>query len=340
MNALAIVLAILAAVVAWYLYERSRRRTHPVTGGLHPDITLPHAAAFELYGNAFSHCSRKTRLVMAELGIAFVHKPIDLIETGSYETLSPAYLRVNPSGLIPTLVHNGHPVYESDDIMAYATLQAGPSAPRLVPDDPALRARMDEWIAFGNLSSRAPTADMKNRIGACVPVLTLPLFIAAIQHIPLHRILFGLLFHPDKARPVFFALARVLGLRRMLGLKPLRGMILEGRQYMAAHLKRIDDALAQHGGPWLLGEQFTLADISMACVLLRVEETCFLAAFNDGGVLPHLMAYYDRLRARPSWQAAIREVTHPVIEQGVRELRAARAADASIARLLAAPGPA
>lgn len=334
-----IVLAIVATVVAWYLYEKRRRRTHPVTGGLHPDISLPHAAPFELYGNAFSHCSRKTRLVMAELGLAFVHKPIDLIETGSYETLSPAYLRVNPSGLIPTLVHNGHPVYESDDIMAYATSQAGPTAPRLVPDDPDLRARMDAWIAFGNLSSRAPTADMKNRIGACVPALTLPLFITAIQHIPLHRILFGVLFHPDKARPIFFSLARILGLKRMLGLKPLRGMILEGRQYMAAHLKRIDDALAQHGGPWLLGEQFSLADISMACVLLRVEETGFLDAFAADGALPHLMAYYDRLRARPSWQAAIRAVTHPIIEKGVRELRAARADDASIGRLLAASGP-
>jgi len=95
---------------------------------LHPDVLVPHEAAFEFHDNAFSHCSRKTRLQMAELGIPFVHKPIDLIETGSYQTLSPACLKVSPSGLIPTLVHNGHPVYESDDIMAYAVSQAAHGA--------------------------------------------------------------------------------------------------------------------------------------------------------------------------------------------------------------------
>lgn len=339
MTTLIIPVIVVAAVAAWYMFEKGRRRTHPVRGGLHPEITLPHEASFELYGNAFSHCSRKTRIVMAELGIAFVHKPIDLIETGSYQTLSPDYLKVNPSGLIPTLVHEGHPVYESDDIMAYATAHAAAGAPSLVPDEPGLRQRMEDWIAFGNLSSNAPTADMAQRIGACVPALTLPLFITAIQHIPLRRILFGLLFHPDKARPVFFSLSRVLGLKRMLALKPIQGMIGGGRRYMSGHLQRIDDELARQGGPWLLGDRFSLADISMACVLLRLDETGFLEQFTGQGRLGHLKAYYDRLQARPSWQAAISDVTHPIIEAAVVELRRARAQDAAIARLLEGPAP-
>lgn len=323
-----------AVLVAWFLFEKSRRRTHAVRGGLHSDISLPHSAAFELYGNAFSHCSRKTRLVMAELGIAFVHKPIDLIETGSYQTLSPAYLKVNPSGLIPTLVHNGHPVYESDDIMAYAVLQAGADAPALVPADTGLRQRMEDWIAFGNLSSNAPTADMEMRIGACVPALTLPLFITSIRHIPLHRILFGFLFHPDKARPMFFSLARVLGLRRMLGLKPVRGMIADGCRFMGAHLRRIDDALGATGGPWILGSQFSLADITLACVLLRLEETGYLMTFIDKDRLQRVGGYYERLKARPSWTLAIRNVTHPIITRGVEDLRVARGQDPEVAQML------
>jgi glutathione S-transferase len=297
---------------------------------------LPHDAAFELYGNAFSHCSRKTRLVMAELGIPFVHKPIDLIETGSYQTLSPDYLRVNPSGLIPTLVHNGHPVYESDDIMAYAVSQAAPGAPLLVPADAALRTSMDDWIVFGNLSSTAPTADMEKRIGACVPALTLPLFITTIRYIPLQRILFGFLFHPDKARPMFFSLARLLGLKRMLSLQPIRKMVNSGRRFMEAHLRRIDDALGQSGGPWILGAQFSLADITLACVLLRLEETGFLASYLEKGGLARIDAYYQRLQARPSWKAAIVDVTHPIITQGASDLRDARVRDPEIARMLGA----
>jgi glutathione S-transferase len=327
-------IAVLALALGWFLVEKSRRRSHPVRGGLHPEIMLPHQAPFELYGNAFSHCSRKTRLVMAELGIPFVHKPIDLIETGSYETLSRAYLRVNPSGLIPTLVHNGHPVYESDDIMAYATAHAAAGAAALVPVDDGLRRRMEDWISFGNLSSNAPTADMQKRIGACVPAVTLPLFITAIRYIPLHRILFGFLFHPDKARPVFFSLGKLLGLRRMLAIRPIQEMVGNGRRYMTAHLRTIDDALGQSGGPWILGEIFSLADITLACVFLRLEETGFLSTCLGEGKLERVAAYYRRVQARPSWKAAILEVQHPIIEQGARDLRDARARDPVIAQML------
>lgn len=335
MSATVACLLAFAVFLAWYTFEKSRRRTHPVKGGLHAEILLPHDAEFELYGNAFSHCSRKTRLVMAELGIPFVHKPIDLIETGSYQTLSPEYLKVNPSGLIPTLVHRGHPVFESDDILAYATAHAPAGAKSLVPDDPALRVRMQEWIDFCNLSSNAPTADMQRRMGACIPALTLPLFITSIRYIPLHRILFGFLFHPDKARPLFFAAGRIFGLKRMLAQKPLQRMIGNGRRYMRAHLAKLDEALVSGKGPWILGEQFTLADITLSCVLLRLEETGFLDAYLSGGAFKAVRAYRDRLCARPSWTAAILDVTHPIIEQGVRDLKQERLADADVARALA-----
>ena len=58
-------------------------RTAP-TGGLHPEIQLPHRQEWELYHNSFSLCSKKLRVCMAELGLAYESHPIDLIETGSY----------------------------------------------------------------------------------------------------------------------------------------------------------------------------------------------------------------------------------------------------------------
>jgi glutathione S-transferase len=329
-----IILAILLVLGGWFAVEKSRRRTHPVTGGLQAHITVPHTAEFELYGNAFSHCSRKTRLVMAELGIPYTHKPTDLVETGGYQTLSPEYLKINASGLIPTLVHNGHPVYESDDILAYAAAHAAPGAPKLIPDDPAQRAEMQSWIDFANLSSAAPTADMEKRIGACVPALTLPLFITAIRYIPLRKILPGFLFHPDKARPAFFTASKLFGLKRMLALKPVREMIDNGSRHMTAHLTRIDDALGKSGGPWILGSTYTLADVTLACVLLRIDETGFLDGFLGNGKLERVRAYHDRLRARPSWQAAIRNVTHPIIEQATADLKRARKTDPWVAQLL------
>lgn len=197
-----IVLLLLFSV--WVLVEKSRRQSHPVSGGIQTDISLPCEVEVELYSNAFSHCSRKTRLALAELGIEHKHHHIDLIETGWYETISPHYLRVNPSGLVPTLVHNGKPVYESDAILTYAQTLASTEASGLDPQDPDKRAQVDHWLEFGKIDSEAVFAGMAERAGSCIPPLTLPLFITSIKYIALPRILIGFLFHPDKKRPALF----------------------------------------------------------------------------------------------------------------------------------------
>jgi hypothetical protein len=203
-----------------------------------------------------------------------------------------------------------------------------------VPDDPDTRARMQTWIDFCNLSSADPTGGMERRMGACVPPLTIPLFITAIRYIPLNRILFGIFFHPDKKRPVFFSAGKLFGLKRMLAQKPLREIIAKGGTHMPRHLAHLDRSLKESSGPWILGQQFTLADITLACVLLRVDETGFLDGFIKDGNLSAVAAYYDRLRARPSWQVAIKNVTHPIIEQAIADLRQGRRTDLAIERML------
>ena len=62
-----ILLTTIVACLIWYIFEKSRRKTYPMEGGIHPSISLPHTEPLELYSNSFSHCSRKARLVLAEL---------------------------------------------------------------------------------------------------------------------------------------------------------------------------------------------------------------------------------------------------------------------------------
>ena len=59
-------------------------------------------------------------MCLAELGIPYKSHHIHLIETESYENLSRHFLAVNPGGLVPVLVHQGHPIYESHDQIRYA----------------------------------------------------------------------------------------------------------------------------------------------------------------------------------------------------------------------------
>ena len=315
------------AALAWFVREKSRRRTHPVTGGLDETVFIPHSAEVELYSNAFSHCSRKTRLALAELGIEARHHSIDLIETGWYQTLSPDYLEINPSGMVPTLIHNGSPVYESDDILLYAQTIAGPDAPQLVPTDPELLAELKHWLDFCAISSVDAMDGIRERAGACVPALTLPIFVTSIQHIPLRNILVGFLFHFDKKRPALFTASKLFGLRFMMQRPQLTTMMHGSRDAMRHHLVRLNDALASDGKPWILGDSYSLADITLACLLLRLEETGWLGWFERAETIGEVSRYYERLKARDSWSAAITAHAHPIVAQAQEDLRQAVEAD-------------
>ncbi|MCK0129242.1 glutathione S-transferase family protein [Erythrobacter sp. F6033] len=327
-------LGLIALALAWFAIEKSRRRTHPVTGGIDRSISLPHSAEVELYSNAFSHCSRKTRLVLAELGIETKHHAVDLIETGWYQTISADYLKVNPSGLVPTLVHQGHPVFESDDILAYAQNIARAGALRLVPGDPKKLAEMNDWLDFCAISSGDAMEGMESRAGACIPGLTMPLFVTAIQHIPLRNILVGFLFHFDKKRPALFTASKLLGLRFMMERSPARAIMHQSRDHMRAHLVRLNAALDQDGRDWILGGDYTLADITLASVLLRLDETGWLEWFEQTETIEHVSGYYSRLKARSAWTQAITAHAHPIVEQAKSELREAVFQDPALGEMI------
>ncbi|WOR15240.1 glutathione S-transferase family protein [Hyphomonas sp. FCG-A18] len=325
-----ILIGLIGLGLVWFIIEKRRRRTHSVQGGIDRSISLSHCEPIELYSNSFSHCSRKCRLVLAELGLTAKHHSIDLIETGWYQTISPAYLKINPSGLVPTLVHNGHPVFESDDILFYAAELAGPDAPSLIPDSPELQSRMEGWLDFCTISSADAMVGMEAKAGACIPGLTLPMFVSTIQYVPLRNILVGFLFHFDKKRPALFTASKLLGLHRMMALKPIQKMMHQSRDHMRFHLQTLEDALAKSDGDWILGDQFSLADITLSCLLLRLDETGWLSWFEQTSHIKQVTNYYRRLQARPAWTQAISDHAHPIVTRAKIDLSSAVAVDPSL----------
>jgi len=319
----------LAAFAAWWAWERARRRRHPVEPGHRPEITLPHEQEFELYHNALSLCSMKSRVCMAELGIAYRSHPIDLIETGAYENIRPGFLAVNPGGTVPVLVHRGHPIYESHEQIRYAARHAPPGSPSLAPDDPALREEMERWIDRASITGD-PMSEGDRSAGNAVPGLTLPLFAGMIDRIAWWRILEGLLFHFDKRRPVVFLMLKVLDVSRLARLAPAMKVLARSRRQMGAHLDALERQLHASGGPWILGETFSLADVSWLVIFERLEQADALHVFTGESRRPACAAYWERLRARPSYRQAILEHSHTTIERGTRRLREAKVADPAL----------
>jgi len=96
-----------------------------------------------LYDFHGSPCARRVRIVMLEKGLEWESKLVDLTKM---EQKRPEYLALNPNGLVPTLVHGDRVIYESNVITEY--LDAMFPEPRLYPADPWTCARAKMWQAF------------------------------------------------------------------------------------------------------------------------------------------------------------------------------------------------
>ena len=69
-----------------------------------------------LYDFGNSVCCQKVRITLVEKGLAWKARHVDLFKTEQYD---PEYLKLNPKGVVPTLVHNGTAIIESTLICEY-----------------------------------------------------------------------------------------------------------------------------------------------------------------------------------------------------------------------------
>ena len=88
-----------------------------------------------------SSASRRVRLCLEEKGLTYESHVVDMAKL---EHHSPEYLKINPNGVIPTLIHDGRPLHESGTICEY--LDESFPDPPLRPEAPYERAVMRNWI--------------------------------------------------------------------------------------------------------------------------------------------------------------------------------------------------
>src|SRR3546814_18046500 len=93
-----------------------------------------------LYHAWASSASRKVRFCLAEKGLAYEGHALDLRK---FEHHTPEYRKLNPSGVVPALLHDGAPIIESTIINEY--LDDVFSEPSLRPADARERAGMRPW---------------------------------------------------------------------------------------------------------------------------------------------------------------------------------------------------
>ena len=228
----------------------------------------------ELYNAAVSTCSQKVRLVLAEKGLDWVDRRINFARR---DHLSDWYLRLNPNGVVPTLVDDGTPIVDSSVISEYLD-EKHPDVP-LRPQDLKRRAQMRAWRQFldevPTVAIRAPSFNAHFvKIWA---ELSSDEFRAYTDRLPLRKH-----FYRKMTQRGFDADA-----------------IEESRDRLSVTLDRMERALAD--GPWLLGDAFTLADVSVVPTIVRMEDL----GMQDFWVSrPHVADWYERVQARPAFAKA------------------------------------
>ena len=230
----------------------------------------------ELYHNINSVCAQKVRIALAEKG----QKVTERLLTLQGDQNDPAYMKLNPNGVVPTLVHDGKVVIESSLILYYID-EAFP-APSLMPASPIARHRV-------RLYNKLIDEYMHN---AC----TIMTFATAF-------------------RPRFLKMPREAWLAE-INKAPLKRRVEYKRSVIEHGLDSefVIDALHQHQkmiswmaddlkrGPYLAGDAFSNADCAVIPYILRLELLKLGAMWQRD---PAIADWWARVRERPSVKATI-----------------------------------
>jgi glutathione S-transferase len=232
----------------------------------------------ELYHFWSSVCSVKVRMCLEEKGVQWTSRYIDLFR---FDQMQPEYLKINPDGVVPTLVHNGKPVRESSIINEYID-EAFPG-PRLSPSDPLLRARMREFIRVCDDG---------------LPAIVLPTMVKYIVPKLRNR------WSDDELQKR--AAQRPTDYYKRVHKRAIDGQISEAD--LAACFARLDrildrmEATLAENGEWIVGT-FSLADIAVAPYLFRLS-ALDSERFWSATKRPSVNDWYRRILARDTFQTA------------------------------------
>jgi glutathione S-transferase len=227
-----------------------------------------------LYNAPQSTCSQRVRFTLHEKGLSFSEIKLDLF---SGDQLRPEYLKINPNGVVPSLVHDGRAIIDSAVIIEYLS-EVFPAPTPLVPQDAVARATMRSLIRY---IDEVPT-----------PAVRVPSYNFAF--LPHFR---------DMREAEFRALAESKPLRKEFLLAMGRtGFSADEMNKALERLRRailrISETLRTSGGPWLMGADLTLADIAMLPVVVRMDDLGHGTMWDR---LPEVERWLAAFRAHPAY---------------------------------------
>ena len=231
-----------------------------------------------LYHENISVCAQKVRLALDEKTLPWESRYVDLMKQ---EHLTPEYLKLNPRGLVPTLLHDETPICESTVILEY--IEDTFSEKPLRPASPAGRARMRLW-------TKVPDDGLHV---ACASVTYAAAFVHQLrQHHDKKELEERLQKLPDRARA-----ARQ---RQILEMEFEAPIVRDAVLLHDKVLREMETTLSRQ--PWLAGKSFSLADIALTPYITRLDR---LGLDGMWAERPNVGRWFAAIQAHPSFDSAI-----------------------------------
>jgi len=225
-----------------------------------------------------SSASRRVRLCLAEKGLAFESRLVDMM---SMEHHSAEYLRINPLGVIPTLIlDDGRSLYESGTICEYLD-EAHPDPP-LRPADPYERAVMRNWIRH-----------VDERIGNLIVFNWVHSLAKVASKWTDEELAEKLKKVPSKERQEAWTRA---------ARKPYtEEERAAARAKLVAMLDKMEETMRQT--QWLAGNAYSIADIAVVPFIKRIDEEIAPDEMTPQRH-PKVAAWWAAIQARPAFARA------------------------------------
>jgi glutathione S-transferase len=232
-----------------------------------------------LFTGRNSICTQKVLITLFEKGLSWDTKRVDLFKNEQYD---PAYLKYNPKGVVPTLVHNDKPVVESTLICEY--LDEMFPTPSLVPASPYERSQMRLW---------------SKQIDEGIFEATREISFSAMFREKLRNM-------TDEQRNIRFNNVGDPGRGARFRSTYESGTDSPYVLYAVASFEKMfrmmDEALAD-GRKWLVNNDLTLGDINLMPFVARLQYLNMLDVFIADR--PRVEKWFEQVKALSSYQKAI-----------------------------------
>ncbi|NKB35717.1 MAG: glutathione S-transferase family protein [Gammaproteobacteria bacterium] len=230
-----------------------------------------------LYTHPMSPCAQKVRIVLSEKNLDWDKYDVNLPEK---ENLTAEYLKLNPLGVVPTLVDDGKAIIESSIICEY--LDDKFPQPGLRPADAFLISRMRFWMKHIDI-----------KVHPSCGALQWPLVMAhKLKQLPQAEqdaIIDKVIEKPRRERQ-----------RRLL---KMGYDAPDVKDAVATYEKTIVDMEKELSKqPWLAGEEFSLADAAMAPYFQTLYQFGWADWYKSRS---RVNDWYERVVSRDSYKNAV-----------------------------------